>query len=162
MSDSDDLATAYERFVKPGADLLCDIGFPVTPGLRTAVLAVGWAERNYRTRAAYRGESGFWAITCRAVDSVLRGMPSPQRAALIRVCDCLVMPNRKAATIRAACQWNDDIAVATTVAALYPALPRQPSEPWLDLNAARKLAWGGEREPVTQALWYASARIAAA
>lgn len=158
--EKDDLASAYDRFVCRGVDLLSDTGFPVTVGLRTAVLATGWVESRYEWRThPHFSRAGFWTISW----PLLRTLQSLNRLALDRVADVLAIRSADRTVLREACKWNDELAAAVAGLAIYPALPRtHPTTSWDDLNTARKLAWGREVTPVTEDLWDECARIAAA
>lgn len=160
QQELDDLASAYDRFVCRGVDLLSDTGFPVTTGLRTAVLATGWAESRYQWRLhpSYV-RKGFWSTT----KVILRSVQSINRLPLDRVIAVLAVRTPERAVLLDACTWNDELAAAVAGLAIYPALPRtHPTTAWDDLNVARKLAWGREVTPVTEDLWDECARIAAA
>jgi hypothetical protein len=160
QQELDDLASAYDRFVCRGVDLRSDTGFPVTVGLRTAVLATGWAETRYawRIHPSYF-RTGFWSITT----PLLRTLQSINSLPLDRVIDVLALRTTERNVLREACKWNDELAAAVAGLAIYPALPRtHPTTAWEDLNTARKLAWGREVTPVTEDLWDECARIAAA
>lgn len=160
QQEIDDLASAYDRFVCRGVDLLSDTGFPVTTGLRTAVLATGWAESRYRWRLhpSYV-RKGFWSTT----KVILRSVQSINRLPLDRVIAVLAVRTPERAVLLDACTWNDELAAAVAGLAIYPALPRtHPTTAWDDLTAARKLVWGRDVVPVTEDLWDACARTAAA
>lgn len=160
--EKDDLASAYDRFVCRGVDLLSDTGFPVTTGLRTAVLATGWAESKFSIRRQNNvgiPEQGFWMFHI----GVLNRVKAVSGVGLARMKAVLAVDVSNLLDLRAACRWNDELAAAVAGLAIYPALPRtHPTTAWEDLNVARKLAWGREVTPVTEDLWAECARIAAA
>lgn len=160
--EKDDLASAYERFVRRGVDVLSDTGFPVTTGLRTAILATGWAESRFSVRRQSHGGDpgqGFWAINIGA----LRRVKTLSGVGLARVKSVLVIDVAVSLDLRTACRWNDELAAAVAGLAIYPALPRtHPTTAWNDLNIARRVVWDRVVDPVTEDEWDECARIAAA
>jgi len=164
QQELDDLASAYDRFVCRGVDLLSDTGFPVTTGLRTAVLATGWAETRFGHRGGLNPRSGlgcgFWSVDA----PLLRRVQLVNGEGLSRTFGILAVETALARVfLVGACRWNDELAAAVAGLAIYPALPRtHPTTAWADLNTARKLAWGRDVTPVTEDLWDECARIAAA